>query len=307
MNKKLPISTTAAAVATIATAATTAATALATRTLLETIVNGPRQTLDEALKWQSDHYDISFIDGLSRTTYTVKSFDGYELHAEYFANPAPSDRYVLISHGLTDNRYGDLKYMKIYLDLGYNCVTYDLRGHGENAPTPCTYSIRESADLSVMITDTYERYGQDITLGLHGESLGAASTIGALGKTQRVAFAVADCPFGEIESVLRGVMTARHFPRFLVTLAGALADRKYGFTFKDCTPMEVLPANRVPILFIHGENDSLISPDHSRKMANMTAGYTEVHIIPGAEHAQSVLAAPDTYAEILTHFLGRVF
>ena len=299
MNKKLPAAAT--AIATV----TTAATAFAASSVLKTILYGDRQTLDQAIKWQSDHYDISFINGLKRTTYTVKSYDGYELHAEYFENPVKSRRFVLLTHGLTDNRYGDLKYMKIYLDLGFNCVTYDLRGHGENEPTWCSYSIRESADLAIMITDTYARYGDDILLGLHGESLGAASTVAVLGKTQQVAFAVADCPFGEIDSVLRGVMAHMPLPAGLIDLAGALCKRRYGFSFKEMTPETALAENKVPLLFIHGSDDELISPDHSRKMANMTAGYTEVHIIPGATHAQSVLTAPDTYASIISRFLKK--
>ena len=303
MNKKL---SSAPVIAALATTVTTAATALAANTVLNIIVHGKRQTLEEAMEWQSAHYDTSFIDGLARTTYTVKSYDGYELHAEFFENPIPSKRYVLMSHGLTDNRYGNFKYMKIYLDLGFNCVTYDLRGHGENEPTHCTYTIRESADLSDMITDTYERYGHDILLGLHGESLGAASTVAVLGKTQQVAFAVADCPFSEIYSVLKATIASQHLPTFLVDAAGAIASRKYDFTFKDCSPKEVLPANKVPILFIHGEKDELIPPDHSRKMANLTGGYTEVHIIPDAIHAQSVLTAPGAYAEILKNFLRKI-
>ena len=41
-------------------------------------------------------------------------------------------------------------------------------------------------------------------------------------------------------------------------------------------------------------------------MANLTAGYTEVHIIPDAVHAQSVLTAPGTYAEILKNFIRKI-
>lgn len=300
MNKKIT------AVAVVALAALAGAGVAGARMMLNFTMNGNRQTLEEALAWQADHYDISFIDVLKRETYTINSFDDYVLHVEYFENPVPSDHYIILSHGITDNRYGDLKYMKMYLDMGFNCIAYDLRGHGENESTWCSYSIRESADLSCLINDTYERYGEDIVLGLHGESLGAATTVAVLGKTQRPAFAVLDCPFSEIESVLKGTMKSAHFPTCLIDIVGFLSKQTYGYSFKEMVPMNVLPENEVPTLFIHGDKDSLISPEHSQRMSQMTGGYSEVHLMPGAEHAQSVLKDPEAYADIVKNFLTKI-
>ena len=38
-----------------------------------------RQTLDEARKWQEEHYDLSWYDPLEKTDYQVASYDGYTL------------------------------------------------------------------------------------------------------------------------------------------------------------------------------------------------------------------------------------
>ena len=91
---------------------------------------GRRQTLAEARAWQEERTDISWYDVIAKTSYTVKSFDGYELHVECLRNPVPTDDYVIISHGFTDNRMGALKYGQIYLDLGFKLIVYDLRCHG---------------------------------------------------------------------------------------------------------------------------------------------------------------------------------
>ena len=58
-----------------------------------------RQTLEAARKWQEDHYDISWYDPLEKTDYTVESYDGYVLHAQFLKNPVPSEKYVIITHG----------------------------------------------------------------------------------------------------------------------------------------------------------------------------------------------------------------
>ena len=151
---------------------------------------GKRQTLAEARKWQEDHYDISWYDSLQKEEYVVEGFEGYALHTVLCKNPVQSGKYVILTHGYSDNRFGSLKYMKIYLDRGYHCIIYDLRGHGENEKTWTSYGVREGRDLVRLIEDTRKRYDTIEVLGLHGESLGGASTVSALGHTQDVDFAV---------------------------------------------------------------------------------------------------------------------
>lgn len=271
-----------------------------------TVVNGKRQTLEEARAWQQAHYSLSWYDALEKEDYTVESEDGYVLHAQFLRNPVPSEKYVILSHGYTDNRFGALKYARIYLDLGYNLVIYDLRGHGLNAPAYCTYSIRERKDLAAMIADTKKRHPEAATLGLHGESLGAATSVAVLEGRPPVDFVVADCGFAEIVPVLKGAMKGMKLPGWLVDLGGIAAKVRYGYAFNEMRPIDSLAGNTVPILFIHGAADDFITPDHSRRMQAATAGESELHLIEGAPHAASVLTAPGLYAEYVAAFLEKV-
>ncbi len=265
------------------------------------LLNANRQTLDEAIAWQKDHYDISWFDAIETEEYTVTGYEGYTLHAMLCKNPEPTEKYIIISHGHTDNRYGDLKYMKMYLDLGFNCVVYDLRGHGENEKTPCTYGVKEGQDLACLIRDTRERYGADILLGLHGESLGSATSVSALGHTQDVAFLVADCGFSDISNVLAAGM-----PAPLLKLASLGAKLRCGIFLGDMRPIDALAENEVPILFIHGADDRFILPANSERMSAATKGESSVRLIPGAGHAESVLKDPELYKEYVTEFLTGV-
>lgn len=121
-------------------------------------MTGSRQTLEGAFAWQSDRYDTSFYEQLQKAAYTVKGFEDYELHVELLENPRETTKYIILSHGYTDNRMGSLKYVQLYLDPGFNCIIYDLRGHGENELTFTTYGIREAKDLQALIEDTRARY-----------------------------------------------------------------------------------------------------------------------------------------------------
>ena len=71
-------------------------------------------------------------------------------------------------------------------------------------------------------------------------------------------------------------------------------------------PIDSLPGNQIPILFIHGADDSFILPSHSEAMSRATAGISEVRLIEGAEHAKSILTDPDKYREYVAAFIERV-
>lgn len=267
-------------------------------------MTGNRQTLEEAMEWQKEHYDFSFYDKLEKKDYTVTSYDGYVLHAEFLRNPEPSSKYVIISHGYTDNRMGALKYAPVYLELGYNCIIYDLRGHGENEPTFTTYGIREGQDLNCLIGDTRERYSDMTELGIHGESLGAATTVTCLKYKPDVDFAVADCGFSDIENVLKNLYKTFHAPTVLVDIADIGSKVRYHYAIKDMRPIDSLDNNEIPLLFIHGADDTFILPKNSEDMYERTKGRKEFHTIPGATHANSVLTEPEMYGNIVKGFLA---
>ena len=270
------------------------------------VMTGNRQTLDEAMAWQTDHYDTSFYQSLEKTDYTVSGQDGYILHVQELKNLNPSDRYMILSHGYTDNRIGSLKYVPMYLELGFNCVIYDLRGHGENERTFTTYGILEGADLKLLIEDTRNRHPELEQLGLHGESLGASSTITALKYRPDVDFVVADCGFADIMNVLREGYRSADAPVFLADLADLGARIRYRYSLKSMRPIDSLNENEIPILFIHGEDDTFILPENAQAMYERTKGIREIHLIPEAGHAESILKAPDKYKEYVDSFLQKL-
>ena len=271
-------------------------------------MNGKKQqTLEEARAWQEAHYDISWYDPMEKTDYTVTSYDGYVLHAQFLKNPGNTNRYVLISHGYTDNRFGSLKYAFMYLEQGFNVILYDLRGHGLNEPAFCTYTVRERKDLLAMIQDSRERYPGAALFGLHGESLGAATSIAVLEEKPPVDFVVSDCGFSDIVPVLKIGLKGMKLPAFLVDIASVCAKIRFGCSFSQMRPIESLKENTIPILFIHGAEDHFILPEHSERMKNATKGYAALHLIPGADHAMSVLTDPESYRKFVAGFLAEQF
>ena len=270
------------------------------------VMNGKRPTLQEAWEWQSARYDTSFYEGLEKYDYLVSGYEGYQLHTELLKNPQPTDRYVILTHGNTDNHIGCLKYVPMYLDLGYNCIVYDMRGHGEDEPTHTTYGIIEGKDLVELVKDTRTRYPNISQLGLHGESLGGSTTIEALALRPEVDFAVSDCAFTDVRSVLRQKLKTMHLPEFLVDFANVGIRVLYGYSIDDMRPIDRLDGNTVPILFVQGDADNTVPPQSARELYDRAAGMRELHYVAGADHAESVLVAPEEYRATVSAFLERV-
>ena len=245
------------------------------------VMTGERQTFEEAFKWQSDHYDTSYYESLEKTDYSVEGENGYILHVQFLKNPVATDRYMLLSHGYTDNRFGSLKYVKMYLDYGFNCIIYDLRGHGENERTFTTYGILEAKDLCRIIDDSKKRYPD-------------------------VDFVVADCGFSDIENVIRGAYKSAGLPSGLFNIADFGARLRCHYSLKDMRPIDSLSDNKVPVLFIHGAQDDFILPKNSEDMKNATKGYAEFYTIPGAGHAESVLADTDAYRDHVKRYIEKI-
>ena len=282
-----------------------AGSAAAAYAVMKQAAGGRRQSYAEALAWQREHGDLSWFREEDLLRYTVTCGDGYVLHAAHLPC-GDSDRFVILTHGHTDNLYGSLKYAKIYLDLGFHVIVYDLRGHGENAPHFCSFSVLESGDLAAVVGDAKERFHPAV-VGLHGESLGAATTAAALERLgSQVQFAVCDCGFADFEMLMRYIATYRHLPEYTVNLASSMMKRRYGISFGEMHPAEHLRDNHIPTLFLHGGDDVFILPVHSSIMHRTTAGYSEFHIIPGAKHAASVFADRERYARYISTFMKSV-
>ena len=102
-------------------------------------------------------------------------------------------------------------------------------------------------------------------------------------------------------------MADMHVPGFLVDLASVFVRLRFGCSFSQMRPIESLNENTVPILFIHGADDHFIAPEHSKRMKEAAKGYAELHLIPGAGHAKSILTDPKAYREYVANFLAGQF
>ncbi|MCR5557082.1 MAG: alpha/beta hydrolase [Butyrivibrio sp.] len=283
-------------------------------------VRGKRSSLLETSTYEQKTYPRGAAYINKGTAYTIEGFEGYTLHAEHIKSPSGDGKhFVIITHGHTSTRYGAIKYVPIYINRGYDCIIYDLRGHGENLyqgkrkmplrlgkKEICWFSRKESKDLLKVIEDTRNRFGSDVLIGLHGESLGAASTLAALAEKPDVAFAVEDCGFADIVNVQKVGLKFMHIPTFMVYPASVMCRLIYGYSFTSTRPVDAIKDNEVPLLVIHGEADDFILLDNAKRIFEAQKGFKRMEIFPGAGHAMSLISDPVRYEKIVNEFLDSI-
>lgn len=250
-------------------------------------------------------YDTSI-----REKFTVTCEDGYLLHGEIFPCQG-SDRFVVLTHGFSFTRHGSVKYVWMFLEQGYNVVIYDLRHHGENERCQITMGYKESKDLVQLVSWLRTRYGQTIGVGLHGESLGASTSIMALKHFSKanipIGFCIADCGYSNLMDLLDYKLKIQypHLPRLLLELANHLCKLRYGFLFSEILPVEDVKQTNTPILFIHGDSDVFTPPVMSREMYDACQGIRGLYMVPGAEHAKSFATNPEMYKHKVHAFISE--
>lgn len=165
----------------------------------------------------------------------------------------------------------------------------------------------ESQDIIAIKEAIKARFGSDVSIGLHGESLGAASSIQALGLTHEFTFCIADCGFSNLsELLIYQAMWRMHLPGWVVHIASGFLRIIYHYSFYQVNPIQALPHNQTPVLFIHGENDDFIPSSNSKKMFEATTCQKGLIYFPGAKHAESYESDPVRYEEMVASFLGKI-
>ncbi len=250
------------------------------------------------------------FDSYDRKPYEIKGKNGYILHAEFVdcESVRGNGRYMILCHGHTSNRYGSIKYLNCYIKLGFSCIIYDARTHGENAPDKCTLGAVEAEDLLCVINDTRSRYSDINVLGLHGESMGSSTSLIVTKYSPKIDFIVADCGFTSVYDVIHGCYSNIHLA-FLTPFVFIAAKILYGIDLKETTALSDVSGNKYPILFIHGSGDTFIPCSHSEKLckaASSNGAYTELILVEGAGHANCrKVAGFETYTGYISRFLDK--
>ncbi|RFU62299.1 alpha/beta hydrolase [Peribacillus saganii] len=253
--------------------------------------------------------NLEEYESLPKKELTVPSKFGYDLHCE-FVEPHTTNKWVIICHGVTENRFNSVKYMNLFLKRGFNAVIYDHRRHGKSGGTHSSYGYYEKFDLQAVIDELKKQKGSDIILGIHGESMGAATALLYGGMVEDGAsFYIADCPFSNFRGQLIHRLKAEVpvLPSWMVLpIADRFLKLRAGWRIDDVAPIRFIKNIKSPVLFIHSQDDDFIPAEMTSRLFEEKEGPKKLYIAAKGAHAQSYNENPREYEKVIDEFLEEL-
>lgn len=261
-------------------------------------LNNAARFQEEVAKWHSCH---------SASDVFIINEKGQKRHAKFFDNGHP-EKWAIIFHGYTSGPGGMYHYAYTYGEMGFNCILPSMIGHAEDENRYCSMGYHDrymGIDWIKYIVST----NPDAEIVLHGESMGAATTMLITGEKlpENVKCAVSDCGFSNVFEEYTHVANKQISP-FLVPLLPMISrysEIRGNFNFKKCSPVDAVKNSVTPTLFIHGECDDFVPFRMLGEVYEACSAEKEFFTVKTAAHAESSTKEPKFYWNNVYNFLKK--
>jgi fermentation-respiration switch protein FrsA (DUF1100 family) len=213
---------------------------------------------------------------------------GQENHLHGVFVPGPSNRTLVFFHGNGGNlSHRAPLFNRMQRELGLNLFIFDYQGYGQSRGRPSEAAT--AADARAALVYLKHRPGIDASQFIYyGESLGGAVAIDLA--------AVAPPSALIVQSTFTSLaeMTRLHYPglSFLLPFARSRYDS-----------LSIMPLVRSPLLVVHGEADTLVPPEHGRRLLDAANEPKRLLMIPSASHNDVIVQGGPAYWQALRDFL----
>lgn len=240
----------------------------------------------------------------------MESFDGLTLKGYYLPAMEPTTNTVVFAHGyLGRGRDMALFGEYYYENLGYNIFFADARGHGNSEGDYIGFGWHDRLDYIDWMDLLIEKFGEDLTLTLHGLSMGAATVLMMSGEElpPQTKAIIADSPYTSVYDLFAYQMKRMFYlPAFpLLDSTSLLTKIRADYSLKEASAIKQVQKTDIPILYIHGEADTFVPTALTHELYEATNSDAEVITFPEANHGESFVIAKDRYTEKLHEFLTR--
>ena len=233
---------------------------------------------------------------------SLQTPDQITLHAWLLAPDHPNAQAVILLHGLSDNRVGMTGYTELLLTHNYAVLQPDARAHGASGGVLATYGLLERNDIQEWF-EWLTRNQHPTCIYALGESMGAGQILQALATEPNFCAVVAESPFSNFREIgfdrlgqffHTGPWLGRTLFRPAIELAFAYGRWKYSVDLRQVSPEGAVAEIKVPVLLIHGREDSNIPVRHSERIAARNPNIV-LWEVPKADHCGALSASPKQF------------
>jgi uncharacterized protein len=225
-------------------------------------------------------------------TVMIPARDHAHLEASFITPKEPTDKCVLMVHGIAANRSAMKGFVPLFTAHGYKVLMPDDRAHGNSGGSIITYGLLEKYD-AIDWVHWMRSEGCEKIYGF-GESLGASILIQAAAVEPAFRAIVAECAYSDLRAASedRVRKMAGGLPAWLagplakiMTESAILYTRvRFGADLSHISPVDDIAHTETPILLIHGLEDKRTPSWHSEVLAKANSR-TGLWLVPGTGHS----------------------
>jgi pimeloyl-ACP methyl ester carboxylesterase len=241
--------------------------------------------------------------GLAFEEAAFTTADGLKLRGWLVSHPQARGN-VIFCHGHGRNRGHAAALLPLFHALRLNALAFDFRGHGESAGHTSTFGHREVLDLVAAATYLCQRY-PDQPLFLVGVSLGAAVSLQTLPQLPEVRGVWSEGSFCRLSHVVehQGWWLPRCLRKPLAAFYAQLGWLDCGVQARQINLAKILQNVRVPVYFVHGQEDELVPLTEGEALYAAYHGPKHWWAVPGASHYRVRQDFHEEYPRRLRAFL----
>nr|WP_206532170.1 alpha/beta hydrolase [Clostridium perfringens] len=262
---------------------------------------------------ENNLFDEALYNSASKEDITLKSFDGLNLTSTLIMNENPTNKFIVLVHGVSICYVGSLKYFDIFYKNGFNVLIVNQRRHGKSEGKYSTYGFYEKYDVNMWIEYLKSRFGNDIILGLHGESMGAGTVMETIPLNDSIKFVIEDCGYSNFHELIGFQITHAYKNRLVrkilrpsLIFANFFMKTKAKFSMKKIVPIDIVSSTSLPMMFVHGKEDYFVPWYMAVDLYKAkTKGYKELYLVEGAKHAEALEVNKILYEKKIMTFIEK--
>jgi alpha-beta hydrolase superfamily lysophospholipase len=250
---------------------------------------------------------FSYI-GAHREELDVRTADDILLRGWKVRPAKPNGNWVLVFHGVADNRAGVVGQAQVLLQAGYSVVMMDARAHGTSDGPMATYGWLERSDTRAVV-DTLEAAEHPLHLFALGESMGAGIALQSAAVEPRIEAVVAEASFASLREASYDYAGLQRYPLLGMTLLAPGAwtmvyhgELTAGFPAGEVSPEKAVAVRPFPVLLICDAADTVLPCRHTKRIYAAAQGPKQMWVVPRAFHTAALGYEPAEFRRRVLEF-----
>lgn len=233
--------------------------------------------------------------------YRRESRYGYEVFGRYYECPTPSNKIMISVHGHNSCSLSQMKYLEMFLSLGYNVFMPDHKRSGFSGGDIITFGATEKYDLIDWI-DILQRDYPEKRFAIFGESMGAATSMMVTEMDKRIEYLIEYCGYADFEGLLSKYIKNATLRKMLEPTFNSVSRLVFKIDFNDFDAGKALSKIKKPTLIIHSKEDKTVDYYNSEKLRRYKPD-AKVYIFEDTMHARSMVKYPEVFTKVVTYFV----